>query len=73
MAYFKDELPRTETFRLLLSCVPIGMMKKFHGQQQSLFHFLLWMYLTRITTWQLQVSIVATTKTVPFYVLDVSN
>jgi hypothetical protein len=26
MAYFKDDLPRTDTFRLLLSCVPIGMM-----------------------------------------------
>jgi hypothetical protein len=26
MAYFKDDLPRTETFGLLLSCVPIGMM-----------------------------------------------
>jgi hypothetical protein len=49
------------------------MYKDYQGQQQRLFHFVLWMYLTGITTWQLQVSIVATTKTIPFYVLDVSN
>jgi len=75
MAYFKDDLPRIETFRLLLSCVPIGMMnvQRLSRTTTKIVPFVLWMYLTRIPTWQLRVSIVATTKTAPFYVLDVSN